>query len=218
MERFDKLFDKLNGGYICFIILIVNIVASIIEQVYYMPYNPSYSMFTNYISDMGAGPIETKVTITVSNTIAGILLLLLILYILRDLEKKEANKNLKRLILILGIIDSIALILLGFFLLDPATPVAYEIHRIAAIFYFGCISMTMLIYGYLEVTLPNFSKKLAIISIITGILALSFTTGFVIVEYTVVPRQAFVYFIEHMFFYAIFVWLIVHGIFYWKNR
>lgn len=167
---------------------------------------------------MGAGPIETKITIIVSNTIVGILVMLLFLYIVRDLEKKEANKKLIRISLIIGIIESISIELLGFFLLDPATPVAYEIHRIAAIFYFSSVAIAMLIYGYLEIKLPDFTKILAILSIIVGILALIFMIGFVIVEYTPVPRQTFVYFVEHMTFYALFAWLVAHGIFFLKNN
>ena len=218
MEKFDKLFDKLNGGYLCFIILIINIVLNQIAQAYYMPFNPDYSIFTNYISDMGAGPIETKILITLNNVILGILNFFLIFFIVRDLEKRDANKNLIMISLIFGIIMCISLIFTGLFLLEPATPVAYEIHRIATVFFFSSLAILMLVYGYLEIKLPDFTKLLVIISIILGIFSLIFMIGFVIVEYTAVPRQTFVYFIEHMTIYAFIPLLIAHGVFFIRNK
>ena len=218
MERFDRVFDKLNGGYICFIIVTISTVLGYISSYFYLPLNPSYSMFTNYVSDMGAGPIETKITIAVSNTLIGIFLMPLFVFIVRDLEKKDSPKDLKWTILVVGFITSIATILSGFFLLDPADPVAYEVHKILGIIYFCSIAIVMLVYRYLELKLPDFSKLLVIFSIITGILALIFMIGFVIVEYTILPRHALVYFVEHMTFNSLAIWLIAHGIFFLKNK
>jgi len=218
MEKLDKIFDKFNGAYLFFIIIIVSIVSSIISNIFFLPTNPTFSMFTNYISDMGAGPIETKITMAVGDLFVGILLILLILFIARDMEKKQVNLTGIYVTLTIGIIMAIATIFLGLFPLDPAIPIAFTVHVIVAIIYFGATTFTFIIYGTYQFKLKEFPNYLAILSYISGILAAIFLVGFMIQEFTAVPPQTFVYLVEWIQYYFIAIWAVVHGIYFLRNK
>ncbi|TFG01441.1 MAG: DUF998 domain-containing protein [Promethearchaeota archaeon] len=218
MEKLDNFYEKVNGGYIAIILVIIFIVQTLIARYFYLPTNPSYSMTTNYISDLGAGPIETKLTITIAYIIISILLILFILYLVKDLKQRNADLKKTQIIYILGILAGISFLLLGIFHLDPEEPVAYEIHKVAAVMFFGCQGLVVLIYGSIEYKNPKMDGKLYMLSFFAGILFLIFAIGFAIVEYSTLQRQAFVIVVEYIGAYSMLLWLFIKGIIFIRTK
>lgn len=214
---FDKIFKKIKGFYFTFLTFLAAGFGIFIGLFLHLPVDPSYSILSNYISDISAGPISAKIVFGIGMVLSGLFLIFLIIYITVDLQQKEENKNINRIYLITGIIGGLGLILNGIFPLDPATIFAYEMHRITGIIFFGFTAINLLCFGYIEYKNTEFSKILSIISLITGIISGFFIIGFIIQEYSPIPHQAFVYFTEWGFFGFMTIWLIAHGLYYWKK-
>jgi len=218
MEKCDRFFEKVKGAYIFFLILAITLIGSMIAIVFYLPFNPSYSMFSNYISDMGAGPIGAKIGQGFGNIGAGILMLPLTIFLFREFQKEEINSKLILINAIMGFIGGLSLILVGFFPLDPIMIFEYEAHRVLALIFFSAESILFFLIGFIEYKSANFSKVLAIISFITAIFSATFSIGFYLQEYTPIPRNALVYGSEWILYLFLVVWLFAHGLFYLKKK
>ena len=218
MEKFDSLFEKFKGAYILFLIIVITLVGSIVAMIFYLPFNPSYNMFTNYVSDLGAGPIGAKLGQGIGNIGAGILMLPLTIFLFREFQKSQVNSKIILINAIMGFIGSLSLILIGFFPLDPAMSLEYEVHRVIAIVFFSSEAIVFFLIGLIEFKNTTFSKTLAIISFITAIFCGAFSIGFYIQEYTPIQRNALVYGTEWISYLFIIVWLFGHGLFYLKKK
>ena len=218
MERLENFYKVINAGYLCISAVIILLGASLISLALYLPTDPDFGMLTNYISDMAAGPIEVKLIMLIQDVIGGIFLILIFLYIGIDLQQKNEKPIIIKTVVILGMMTAFWFMMLGIFPYDPAIPLSYQTHEVVAI----CGSFTLLatfwLYGIIQYRNSDFSKILPISSILTGLLFGIFIVGFIIVEYTIVPEQAFFYAIEWLAFFCLFFWLIAHGIYFIKQK
>jgi len=203
---------KKNGYFFLFLTLLAAAIGLFGALFIYLPANPSFSMLSNYISDLSAGPLPAKILFGIGMGLGGLFLILSVIYITNNLKQQDKGKNLVQLYSFTGIIGGLGLIVIGIFPLDPAINLAYEIHRISALFFFGFTAISFFCFGYIEYKYTEFSKVLSIISLLTGILMGIFIIGFVIQEYSVVPRQSLIYLTEWGFFGVITIWLITHGL------
>ncbi|MFX1594388.1 MAG: DUF998 domain-containing protein, partial [Promethearchaeota archaeon] len=176
------------------------------------------SIFTNYSCDLQAGPIGAQIAYSTGLILFAIFSIFLMLYITRDLKKNGIDDKLTLIYIITGIIGLIWLIIIGIFPLNPAITLAYEIHRISMCFFFGIIAFNFIWLGYLQYTNAEYSKLIAIIAILVGIISgLSF--GSVIIqEYTPVARNALGYLSVWTLYLFIILWSIGQGIYFWKKR
>jgi len=218
MNIFDKFFDKIKGAYFAFLTLIAIGLGIIIALLIYLPVDPSYSILSNYISDLGAGPIGSRTTFGVGMIIGAISLIFLILYISMYLKKKEEKSQLIWGFQNTGLIAAVGLILIGIFPLDRADDFAYSTHFLATVIYFSFTAISNNYLGYIEYKNSEFSKVMAIVTFLSGIFSAIFVFGFVIQEFELIPPQVFVYLSEWTFFVFTTLWLITHGIYFWKKR
>jgi hypothetical membrane protein len=209
---FEKMFEKIKGSYFAFITLIAAGFGLFGSLFLYLPENPSFSMISNYISDLSGGPLSARIIWAIGIGFAGLFLMFLIIYISNNLKQKEVSKNLVWIYLITGIIGAIGLILTGVFPLDPAMYFSYEVHRIGGILFFSFSSISFFCLGYIEYKDSILSKVHSVLSLIIGLITAIFIIGFIIQEYSAVPRQPFVYLTEWLFFGVITIWLILHGL------
>lgn len=208
---FEKNFEKIKGYYFAFITLIAAGFGIFGSLFLYLPENPSFSMLSNYISDLSGGPLSAKIIWGIGMSFAGLFLIFIVIYISNNLKEKGGKSNLNKIYLIIGIIGAIGLILTGLFPLDPAVRFPYEVHRIGGILFFCFSSISFLCFGYREYKDSTFSKVHSMLSLIIGLTMGIFIIGFIIQEYSAVPRQPFVYLTEWLFFGVITIWLILHG-------
>ncbi|MFW9948162.1 MAG: hypothetical protein ACFFDX_15160 [Candidatus Odinarchaeota archaeon] len=210
-------FEKFNGAYFAFLAVIFTGAGLLISLMLYLPFNPSFSIFTNYSCDLQAGPIGAQISYSTGIVLLAIFSIFLMLYITRDLKKNGIVNKLTLIYIITGVIGQIGLILGGIFPLNPAITLAYEIHRIAVCIFLSFMTFNFILLGYLQYTNTEYSKLIAITAILAGIFSGLFFGGFIIQEYTPVARNALVYLIEWTFYVFIILWLIGQGIYFWKK-
>ena len=110
MEKLDNFFEKVNGSYFGIISFLVSGVCIIIAQILYMEADPSFSMSTNFVSDLGTGPHGSYIIFSSGMILTGALIMPFYIYIGWYLQKAE-NLNLLRVAMIMGVISSIGIIL-----------------------------------------------------------------------------------------------------------
>ena len=213
-----EFFEKINGAYFAILTVLAFLVPMMISLIFYLPFNPSFSIFTYYPCDIMAGPTEALIAISTGFILTAIFWFFLTLYIARDLKAQEVNNNMTTLFLITGIITQACFIIIGIFPLDPAISLAYQTHRITASFYFSFLAFNSIFLGYLEYKNAEYSNLLAIIGIITGLFSAIMAIGFVIVEYTPIARNPVVYLSVWATSTFFTLWIIGHGLYFWKKR
>ncbi len=217
MNIFDKFYEKIRGAYFAFLTLLAVGFGIFVALFIYLPGDPSYSILSNYISDLGAGPIGSRIVFSIGMILGAIFMIFLILYISMYFKKKEEKSQLIWGFQSTGLIAEVGLILIGIFPLDRAVILAYSIHFFAVLIFFGFTAISNIYIGYIEYKNSEFPKLFAIISFLTGIFSAIFVGGFTIQELLQIPPQAFVYLSEWTFLVFISIWLIIHGIYFWKK-
>lgn len=218
MEILDKLFEKVNGGYFCIIAVLSMLVLSTIGIALYLPIDPSFGIFTNYMSDLGAGPAEVKLIMLLIGIVGGILLVLVVLFMGTDLVRKNEDPILIKIVVILGLLAAFWFILIGIFPYDPLLIFSFEAHNISAVFCSYSLAATLFIYAFIEYKKNDMLSFLALTTFLTSVIFGVWVTGFTIVIYTPVPPQPFTYAIEWVSFFSLFIWLIVHGIYFIREK
>ncbi len=218
MSILDKIYEKIKGGYFAFLALLAVAFGIFIGLIFYLPDYPSFSILTNYISDIGAGPIASRVIFSIGMILGAVFLIFLLLYVGKYLTSIEEKSQRIWIFLYPGLIAELGLILLGIFPLDRSDDTAFAIHSIAAVIFFLFTAISNLGLGYIEFKNSEFSKFFALISVISGIFSAIFAFGFIIQEYSVLEDQQFIYLSEWIYFAFTTIWLIIHGLFFLKKR
>lgn len=218
MGILEKVFGKIKGGYFAFLTLIAVGFGIFVALIIYLPVDPSFSILSNYISDLGAGPIGSRIVFSIGMILGGIFMIFLITFISRYLKGKEEKSQLIWGFQAPGIIAEIGLILIGIFPLDRTIIYVFTIHVLAAVIFFIFMAISNIYLAYIEYKNSEFSIIMALVSFISGILSVIFIGGFIIQESGIIPNQAIVYLSEWTFFVFITIWLIIHGIYFLKER
>ena len=218
MDILEKFFGKIRGAYFAFLTILAIGFGVFVALFIYLLVDPSYSIFSNYISDLGAGPIGSRIVFSIGMILGAIFLIFLILYISRYFKIKEEKSQLIWGFQTAGIIAELGLLLIGLFPLDRVLTLAYFVHIIATIIFFSFTAISNLYLGYIEYKNSEFSKIMAIISFLSGILSAIFIGGFIIQESGLIENQVFVYLTEWTFLAFVTLWLLTHGIYFWKKR
>jgi hypothetical membrane protein len=213
-----EFFEKINGAYFAILSVLALAVCMMISLAFYLPFNPSFSIFTYYPCDLTAGPTGAVIALSTGFILCSIFWFFLTLYIARDLKAQEVNNKMATLFLITGIMAQACFIIIGIFPLDPAISLAYQIHKITSSFLFSFMAINFILIGYLEYKNAEYSNLLAIIGIITGLLSAMFTIGFLIVENTPIARNSVVYLSVWTATTFFMFWLIGKGLYFWKKR
>ncbi len=218
MSLLDKIYEKVKGGYFAFLTLLAIAFGMLIAFFIYLPDNPSFSILTNYISDLGVEPIGSRVFFSIGMILGALFLIFFLLYLGKYLKKIEEKSQRIWIFLYPGVIAELGLILLGLFPLDRTEDTAFAIHSIAAVIFFLFTAISNLGFGYIEFKNSEFPKFFALISVISGIFSTIFAFGFILQEYSVLENQPFIYLSEWIFFAFTMIWLIIHGIFFLKKK
>jgi len=94
MGILEKVFGKIKGGYFAFLTLIAVGFGIFVALIIYLPVDPSFSILSNYISDLGAGPIGSRIIFSIGMILGGIFMIFLITFISRYLKGKEEKSQL----------------------------------------------------------------------------------------------------------------------------
>ena len=217
MEKLDKFYEKIDGSYFGIIAFLISAISVTIAQMLYMETDPSFSMSTNFISDLGTGPNGSDIVFNIGMILAGFFYIPFYVYIGWYLQKRE-NMNSLRMGMIAGLIGSIGMILVGVFPLNPNDKFSYNMHIIAAgILWYGVLIM-LLIYGISEYRNPEIPNLLSIIAFITALLYGAFITSLIIQYLASIPFQAYTYIIEWISSWVMGIWMMAHIYYTLKNK
>jgi len=217
MKKLDKFYEKINGSYFGIIALLIWIVSITIAQILYMEADPSFSISTNFISDLGTGPNGSDIVFSIGMILTGVSIMPFYVYIGWYLQKGE-NLNSLRIGMIAGLIGSIGMMLVGVFPLNPNDNISFIMHIIAAGILFNGVLSMLLIYGISEYRNPEISNLLSILAFITAGLYGAFMTSVIIQYLTSTPFQSYTYLIEWIGTWVMGIWMIAHIYYTLKNK
>ncbi len=157
MERVDKFFEKINGSFIIFFGLAFGIATIILSVVAYTSTGTSYSIFTHYISDLGAvsAPNNAYVVFNTGTIVGAFISPFITLFLFSFLRRKGTDKKLIVLWLMSDILSIIGSLLAGMFPEDTA----YGMHLVGAflVFFYGMMSKGL--FGYAAIINLDISNR-----------------------------------------------------------
>jgi len=176
---FDNVFKTISGVYFGIIGLIIFTLSTVLSVVIYLSIDPNYSIYTNWISDLGIGPGGAKWIFNIGWMISSLILLFFHTFEIRELKNKGVKNNIIKFMVIFSISLSSGIFLVGFVPLDRGFS-----HTIAALIYFiggfGFFSL----YGIIILMISRMSKIYSIIAFITALSYILYFLSPVIVPFT----------------------------------
>lgn len=167
--------------------------------------DPSYSIFTHHLSDLGAGENFSDVVLFIGLVLTSIFQILFHISIGTTLKQKKSNLRLVKIAMGVAIIAFISLIMVIPSTSDPENSKFIIMHGILGGMHFGFMALAFLIYSIIELKNPSISNKFTIIS---------FSSAFLYGLNFIFPH---IYIIYWLAIVGIFFWLFVHIGFLIKN-
>ena len=208
MGKIDKFYEKFNGSYFAFIGVGVSLVSIFIAIGLYMIADPTFSLFTHFLSDLGDGRNYSNVVFNISRILDGVILLFFYLYLSRYLYNKEVSKRLTWISFIGGSIYTTGLILVAVF----TSQTAYEMHIIGAGFVFFGMFFVYLFYSISENSCDEFPKQYSILGFILAPLPLLFMIFILLAHFYGFSLEIAI-FTEWITYFAMMSWIIIQGIY-----
>ena len=218
MEKLDRFYEKINGSYFGIAAFVISGIFLTISQMLYIAEDPSFSITTNFISDLGAGPNGADIAFSIGVIISGVFYIPFYIFLGRYLQKKDNNLNLLIKGMYGGLVSCIGFILVGVFPLDPDNKLLYNLHIIAAGLYFYGLLIMLIIYGISEIKIATLPNILGIFAIISAILLGVFITSLIFQYLTSTPFQTYTYIIEWIGSWIMSVWIIANIYYTLKNN
>ncbi|MFX1445113.1 MAG: DUF998 domain-containing protein [Promethearchaeota archaeon] len=209
MEKIDNFYEKFNGSYFVFIGIGISLLTKLIAVVLFMQVNPSFNLFSNYISDLAYGPNNSDIVYKFGVVISTIFYDFFFLYLMRFLEKRGGNQILALLSLLTGFIASVGAILVVVFTAD----VEPELHGLGATLYFFGNFFVLILFGTTEYIIQEIPRKLSISGFILAPLSFLFLSFYFLLSIYPEFSRELTIFTEWSAFFAIIAWLCAQGIY-----
>ena len=178
-ETLDQVYKKVPGKYFGLIGLLIYAISTFTAVLLYLSVDPSYSMFTHWISHLGDGPNGANLVFNIGWIVSSFVLFFFQVYEIRTLRKEGVKEWYLDLMSIASLSFTVGILLIGIFPLHTNV-----LHTIFALVYFaGGFGFTML-YGIIILTLSDVSNKLAFAAFTTAICYLLYFSSPVIAVYT----------------------------------
>ncbi|MFX0141119.1 MAG: DUF998 domain-containing protein [Candidatus Hodarchaeota archaeon] len=161
MEKIERFYEKINGGYFFFIGVAISIVTIVISIVLYTATGATYSIFTNTVSDLGAisSPNNAYIAFNTGLILNGILSPFGTLFLVFFFKRKDIIKErIIRLWFIISIISAISTFLVALF---PEDTMLWP-HNFAAFITFASLMLYNLIFGIIALRADKIAKYHAI--------------------------------------------------------
>ncbi|MBN1801291.1 MAG: DUF998 domain-containing protein [Candidatus Lokiarchaeota archaeon] len=160
---FDRLYEVIPGPYFGITSVCTMFLSVFLALFLYIIVDPSYSIFTHWISNLGIGPNGSQLIFNNGLMLVSVMMFLYLISEMRNLK----NKGTSRLFLVLMTTSSLTLSI-GLFMIGIWPMNLLELHCMAATFYFfGFFSLTA-IYSIIVLVNKNIENKRAIISMVTA--------------------------------------------------
>jgi len=204
MEKLEKFYERFPGSYVALLTFIFALTFQLISIILYN--DPSYSLFTHYISDLGASTSGSVIFWSISMIISSPLRVLIGLYLLGLLGKRGANEKYIKITAYFIVIGAIGSIIIA---LNPHDTSRF-FHLIGAFTYFIGVVVIQTFFFKMELKAEDIPKYLPFVSILVVVVYFAFLS-FEILVLVLDSFRAIACFLEWMAFFALMAWLGLHG-------
>lgn len=204
MERLNGFYKKFPGSYVAFITFVFSVVFMSIAIFLYN--DPNFTIFTHYISDLGASTRASALLWNVSMVLTAPLRVLFGFYLLKFLEKRGANKKTLKITAYFMVISAIGSTVLA---LNPHD-ISRLFHMLGAFVYFIGVVVIQINISKLEIKTENIPRYLPLIGLIVVACYVLFL-GFEISELISESFKLLACFFEWMAYFSLMAWLVLHG-------
>ncbi len=196
MDRIESFYKKINGGYFFFIGVTVSMISIIISIVLYTAGGQPYSIFTNYVSELGATNAPNNAFIVfntglVLNSILSPFGTLFLVLFFQNMDIKR--ERIIRFWFYTSIISAIATFLVAMF---PEDTMLLP-HNFAAFITFASIMLYNLIFGIIALLADRIPKYHSIPGFILVLISITFMISYASNVYEPIVR--------------LFEWMILFG-------
>jgi hypothetical membrane protein len=204
MEKLNRFYNKFPGSYVAFITFLFSVIFMSIAIVMYN--DPSFTIFTHYISDLGASTRGSALFWNISMILTAPLRLLFGFYLLKFLEKRGANRKTLRITAYFMVISAIGSTLLA---LNPHD-ISRLFHMLGAFIYFIGVVIIQINISKMELRVESIPRYLPLIGFIVVACYVLFL-GFEISEIISESFKFVACFLEWMAYFSLMAWLVLHG-------
>ncbi len=204
MENLSRFYDKIPGSYIAYIGFIFSVIFISIAVILYG--DPTFSIFTHYLSDLGAVARNSSLVFNIGMIISAPIRVLFGFYLLKFLKSKGANEKTVKMTTYTIVIGAIGSVILALFPYD----VLLTMHMLGAFVYFFSVIIIQISISKMELKAENMPKYLPII----GLIVVMNYVLFLVFEISEIISEIFRFlacFFEWMSYFSLMAWLVLHG-------
>ncbi|NVM19559.1 MAG: DUF998 domain-containing protein [Candidatus Lokiarchaeota archaeon] len=204
MKMLNNFYNKFPGSYVAYIGFVFSVVFMLIAILLYN--DPNFTIFTHYISDLGASTRDSALFWNISMLITVPIRLLFGFYLLKFLEKKGASEKSIKITMTFMLISAIGSILIA---LNPHD-ISRLFHMLGAFIYFIGVVIIQINISRMELKVENIPKYLPFVGFLVVACYVLFL-GFEISELISEAFRLLACFFEWMAFFSLMAWLVLHG-------
>jgi len=202
-ETLNQVYEKVPGHYFGLIGFLIYAFSTFTAVILYLSFDPSYSIFTHWISHLGDGPNGANYVFNLGWIFSSFILFFFQVYEIRKLRKKGIKERYLDLMSMASLSFTGGILFIGIFPLHN-----FEIHTFFAVIYFaGGFGFTLL-YGIIVLTLSDESNTLAFVAFTTATCYILYFLSPVITIYTS-QIGITIYFLEWLTLIAMFVMIVM---------
>ena len=204
MEKLEKFYENFPGSYVALLTVVWVLLFHLISIVLYN--DPNFSLFTHYVSDLGASTSGSFIFWSVNMIIGSPIRVLIGLYLLGLLSKRGANEKHIKITAYFMVIGAIGSIIIA---LNPHDTSRF-FHLIGAFIYFIGVVVIQSFYFKMELNAENIPKYLPFVSILVVVVYFVFLCLEIVVLVSGFLREI-ACFSEWMALFSLMAWLSLHG-------
>ncbi|TXT60824.1 MAG: membrane protein of unknown function [Promethearchaeota archaeon] len=207
----DKLYEKINGSVFAFLAVGINLGCIFTAYLLYIQVDPSFTIFTHFISDLGDGQNFSNFVFNIGMLCTPIIFLFFYIFLTRYLLTQDARKGFLYLSFASALFSFLGNILVGIF---PSESFRIP-HLIGALFSFAGSFFTSIFYSITELSLPDFNKKIAS----SGFFLAPFPIVFMLLYITLyLPgiNSTIPIFTEWLAYFSEIIWVVIQSIYLFK--
>ncbi len=211
MERLNGFYEKFPGSYFAYIAFIFAVIFMLISVILYN--DPAFSLFTHYISDLGASTKGSSLLWNTSMIIVAPLRVVFGFYLLTFLKTKGSNEKSIKITAYTIVIAAVGSVIIA---LNPHD-VSRMFHMIGAFIYFFGVVIIQVKISKMELNAEDIPKYLPVIGLVVVVnyaLFLSFEISEIISDLF----RFLACFFEWMALFSILGWLLIHGLYLHKIK
>ncbi|TFG00926.1 MAG: DUF998 domain-containing protein [Promethearchaeota archaeon] len=211
MSFLDTFYQKINGCYFAFLGAGTSLLSIFIAYILFIQVDPSFTIFTHFISDLGDGPNGSNLVFNIGIIIGSFISIFFYIFLTKFLINHDGNTLLSGLGLIFGIVSFIGGLLVGSFP-SATAPLA---HRVGALMSFGGSFFISIFYSLAELTTPNFNKKVAVLGFLIAPFPIMFLLTYLFLHFPGI-NSTIPIFIEWLSYFTRMAWIFTQSIYIYK--